>query len=333
MFQFLISVVSNAVMAFITGESITDAMMSGLAESTFWGGVFAFVSASVNAVKTVARTYAQGGKACDVVGQCFIAGTLVLCMDEDGNECHKPIEDIKVGDKVWAYDEETGENDWKPVVSLFRNQTKEWYHVFVDGEEIVCTGGHPFYVLNAENDRKHVLYENAKLDTKGKWICAQDLKIGDQILTSDGTCAIIDKIQVEQLSKPETTYNFEVADFHTYYVCDSKMLVHNRCVTAIKNDTAIARDIVGEGPYGTYDITYSSGEHYIGKGGQARMWKSASIHETGNLKVTAVKWRSATGNFDAFIQEAKWMNAAGWGGKGNRGILLNIINSPGHKFL
>ena len=48
-------------------------------------------------------------------------------------------------------------------------------------------------------------------------------------MLSDGSCAIIEEIQVEKLSAPETTYNFEVADYHTYYVSDSKVLVHNDC--------------------------------------------------------------------------------------------------------
>ena len=111
------------------------------------------------------------------------------------------IEDIQIGDLVLAYDEETGENDWKPVVRLFRNQTKEWYHVFVDGEEIVCAAEHPFYV--------------AEID---KFIPARELKAGLKLLLSSGKCVTIEEIQVEQLSESETTYNFEVADFHTYYV-------------------------------------------------------------------------------------------------------------------
>ena len=48
-------------------------------------------------------------------------------------------------------------------------------------------------------------------------------------MLSDGSCAIIEAIQVEPLSTPETTYNFEVADYHTYYVSGSKVLVHNMC--------------------------------------------------------------------------------------------------------
>ena len=141
----------------------------------------------------------------------------------------KPIEEIEVGDKVLSYDEETGEQAYKSVVRLFRNETKEWYHIHVNGEEIVCTGGHPFYVLNVEKDRNTVRYEGTKSDTKGKWVTAKKLKLSDKLLLSDGSCAIIEAITVEQLEIPETTYNFEVADFHTYYVSDSKILVHNDC--------------------------------------------------------------------------------------------------------
>ena len=128
-----------------------------------------------------------------------------------------------------AYDEETGEQAYKPVTRLFRNTTEAWYHVRVDGEEIVCTGGHPFYILNADNSRNILEFEGVKSNGTGKWICARELKVSDQVLLSDGSCAIIEAIEVETLSAPETTYNFEVADFHPYYVSDSKVLVHNVC--------------------------------------------------------------------------------------------------------
>lgn len=48
-------------------------------------------------------------------------------------------------------------------------------------------------------------------------------------MLSSGTCAIIESIQIKKLSNPETTYNFEVEDYHTYYVTESKVLVHNDC--------------------------------------------------------------------------------------------------------
>lgn len=65
----------------------------------------------------------------------------MACLNENGEEVRKPIESIAVGILVLAYDEETGEKAYKEVVRLFRNETKEWYHICVNGKEIVCTGG------------------------------------------------------------------------------------------------------------------------------------------------------------------------------------------------
>ena len=139
--------------------------------------------------------------------QCFIGGTLVAT--EDGL---KPIENIEVGDKVLAYDETTGEQAYKKVVRLFRNETYEWYHIFVNDEEIVCTGGHPFY--------------STKYD---KFIAAKDLETDDKLLFSNGEYGIINRIEVELLVEPQTTYNFEVEDYHTYYVGENEVLTHNKC--------------------------------------------------------------------------------------------------------
>ena len=81
----------------------------------------------------------------------------------------------------------------------------------MNGEEIECTGGHPFYV-----------------EGKG-FIPAKELKSGDKCLLSTGEDVTIEKVEVEQLTEAETTYNFEVADFHTYYVTGKNVLVHNKC--------------------------------------------------------------------------------------------------------
>ena len=216
------------------GEATLTDLRDALADGIFWAGIFAFVSASVNAIKSACRSVAKNanlrsGSACTSdctkVGECFIAGTLVLT-----KEGLKPIEEIEVGDEVLAYDEETGEQAYKPVTRLFRNTTEEWYHIRVNGEEIVCTGGHPFYVLNAENDRNIVNFEGVKASGIGKWICAMELKVSDKVLLSDGSRGVIEQIEIQKLDFAETTYNFEVADFHTYYVSDNKVLVHNDCV-------------------------------------------------------------------------------------------------------
>ena len=53
------------------------------------------------------------------------------------------------------------------------------------------------------------------------------MKNGDKVLLSDGTLCEVEGVTLKQLETPETTYNLEVADFHTYYVSDACVLVHN----------------------------------------------------------------------------------------------------------
>mgnify|MGYP000750281898 FL=1 len=122
-----------------------------------------------------------------------------------------PIEDIQPGDLVWATDEETGETALKEVVQIFRNETEEWVHVKVNGEEITCTPMHPFYS-----------------PVKG-WTSAIDLRAGDILVMLNGEYVVVEQVQHELLESPETTYNFEVEDLHTYHVSENEVLVHNSC--------------------------------------------------------------------------------------------------------
>jgi RHS repeat-associated protein len=143
------------------------------------------------------------GKACN----CFIAGTKVLT-----DEGEKPIEEIEVGDKVLAKSDETGEVAYKVVVGLFQKQAGEIYSVYIGDEIIEATGEHPFW-----------------LDGKG-WTFVKDLKVGYLLVSSDGTKLAIDKIEKEP--REATVYNFEVADFHSYFVSNLGIWVHN---CALKN--------------------------------------------------------------------------------------------------
>ena len=122
-----------------------------------------------------------------------------------------PIEDIQPGDLVWATDEETGETALKEVVQTFRNETEEWVHVKVNGEEITCTPMHPFYS-----------------PVKG-WTSAVDLRAGDVLVMLNGEYVVVEQVQHELIESPEITYNFEVDGFHTYYVGNTGVLVHNDC--------------------------------------------------------------------------------------------------------
>ena len=143
---------------------------------------------------------------CDGTATCFVAGTLIAT--ENGS---LPIEQITAGMMVYATDPDTGETALKPVVRTFRNTTTEWVHITVNDETLTCTPEHPFYS-----------------PVKG-WTSAVDLRAGDILVMLNGEYVVVEQVQHELLESPETTYNFEVEDYHTYYVGDEPVWVHNKC--------------------------------------------------------------------------------------------------------
>lgn len=55
------------------------------------------------------------------------------------------------------------------------------------------------------------------------------LQEGDSLSLEDGREVPIQSIKIVDYNYYIFVYNFEVKDFHTYYVCDSSVLVHNNC--------------------------------------------------------------------------------------------------------
>ena len=60
-------------------------------------------------------------------------------------------------------------------------------------------------------------------------LLAGRLRAGDILVLQSGKYVIVEKVQHEILESPITVYNFEIEDFHTYYVGESAVLVHNAC--------------------------------------------------------------------------------------------------------
>ena len=78
-------------------------------------------------------------------------------------------------------------------------------------EEIITTSNHPFYVY------------------KFGWTLAGSLRAGDVLVLSNGELVTVEWVQHEILESPIKVYNFEVEDFHTYFVGENSVLVHNDC--------------------------------------------------------------------------------------------------------
>ena len=139
--------------------------------------------------------------------KCFVAGTMV--QTKDGPVA---IEKLKVGDLVVARDETTGETAFKPVLRLVRNGEKKVVRLtFVNAagkaESLGVTLEHPFMA-----DGKH-------------WIAAGQLKPGDRLMALDG--GLLTVKSVARYRVRHHTYNFEVGDFHTYFVGFEGAWVHN----------------------------------------------------------------------------------------------------------
>ena len=135
---------------------------------------------------------------------CFVAGTLVMAVAG-----MVAIETIKSGDKVISTDPETMETSPKTVLETYIREVTTLVHLTVNGEEIVTTVDHPFYVQG-----------------RG-FVEAGKLLVGDKLLDVNGNILLVEKFYIELTEKPVTVYNFQVEDFHTYHVSEFGLLVHN----------------------------------------------------------------------------------------------------------
>ena len=204
---------------------------------------------------------------CD--GLCFVAGTEVL--SDDGT---KYIECVQIGDLVWSWDEATDTVALKEVVETYINKTHELVHVFVDGQEIIATPSHPFYS-----------------PVKG-WTEAVHLRAGDILVLVNGEYVVVEKVQYEILETPITVHNFQVEDYHNYYVSGIGILVHNKCTKNVNltmsHSEAIkkGKDFLGE----NYRKT-GPGE-YISQDGYRTMRFDFTHHDKTPVHINLVVWKN-----------------------------------------
>ena len=151
----------------------------------------------------------SGSSVTDCRVNSFDPGTEVLMADGS----HERIEDVELGDQVWAVDPESGVSGPRPVTALIEGYgTKQLVDVTVDGYTVVATDEHPFWVVDGDS---------------GAWVDAEDLKAGDVLLTPDGVTRVDDVgLRLEQ---DHTVHNLTVADLHTFHVAfgNHDVLTHN----------------------------------------------------------------------------------------------------------
>ncbi|HJQ79816.1 MAG TPA: polymorphic toxin-type HINT domain-containing protein [Lacipirellulaceae bacterium] len=132
--------------------------------------------------------------------ECFVRGTSVWTKIGQ-----RPIESLELGDLVLAQDVDTGQLAYKPVIGRTVRPPSAIVKISVGGEELQSTRGHPFWVAGVG------------------WRMAKEIE--DGAVLHGITCA--PRIEAVEPAINAEAYNLVVADFNTYFVGESGILVHD----------------------------------------------------------------------------------------------------------
>ena len=146
----------------------------------------------------------QGGEV------CFTGDTPVLTSSGLVN-----IQDLKIGDKVISYNEETKQNEEKAITNIKSHEEYDLYYIITRTDTVRCTYDHPFYVKD-----------------KGK-VLSRNLRAGDILIDKDGNERRIQSIAYS-IDDTETVYDIAVEGNNTYYVGKDSILVYTEDVTKNK---------------------------------------------------------------------------------------------------
>ncbi len=161
---------------------------------------------------------------------CFIAGTTILTATG-----FVEIEKLAAGDKVISTNPDTLETAEKTVLETYVRQVDKLVHITINGEKIVTTDNHPFYVQG-----------------RG-FIEAGNLLVGDKLISVNGEDLTIEDYYIKLTEELISVYNFQVEDFHTYFVGNCAVWVHNvDCMPTEKQKGFVSSK---ENPDGSITIT------------------------------------------------------------------------------
>lgn len=135
-------------------------------------------------------------------GGCFVAGTPITMADGST----RPIEAVRVGEMVMAFDVERGETRVAPVVRTFIHKSVEGTVRMDNGLEL--TPNHPVFA-------------------GGRWVRADQVGPGDALVRLEGGGSVLATVgSIMSVPGTQTVYNLEVARYHDYFA--GGVLVHNK---------------------------------------------------------------------------------------------------------
>ena len=138
-------------------------------------------------------------------GGCSSFNAKTLVSTDEGEQ---PIVSLQVGDRVLAWNQETGEIGYYTVTDTHLHLDHTLVYLTIDGETILTTPEHPFFTES------------------GQWVGAGELQIGSRVQQIDGDLGTVRKVAV--VDQPQVMYNLSVAEANTFVVGDGQWLVHNQ---------------------------------------------------------------------------------------------------------
>jgi len=143
---------------------------------------------------------------------CLAAGTPVWTASGAA-----PIEKIQAGDLVLSQDPETGELAYKPVLQTTIRPPVEILKFQTGHDTIRSTGGHAYWVAGSG------------------WVKTRELKPGARLHTIRGST----NVESIEATGSQPAYNLVVAEFHTYFVGNEKLLSHDNTTRKAINSTPV----------------------------------------------------------------------------------------------
>jgi hypothetical protein len=131
---------------------------------------------------------------------CFGAGTPVRTAAG-----LRPIEELRVGDRVLTQGTQTGALSFQPIVAVFHNPPNATLRVQIGEDAIVATGIHRFWKAGVG------------------WVMARDLKTGDSIRTLDGRLGVV----TVESGEVQPVFNLELSEGKSFFVGKQGALVHD----------------------------------------------------------------------------------------------------------
>ena len=259
-------------------------------------------------------------------------------MEVKTEQGYKPIQSIKVGDKVYAKNELTGQMTYQRVQAHYNNPYDFTVYVEVIDEQgkhqtIVSNKIHPFFtqvnqgelVPSSEGHHYNGEIQNAQ------WVDAQNLKAGYKLLSENNHWQTVKgvSIKAEKLS----AYNLTVETDHTYFIKGANsdldgVWVHNNCWNSLPADAVRTGKTTPNGrPLYTFkDNTGKQVTAYKGKDGRYYDPKVYSPE-----KVDAVNAKAVDNNAMLGANGTKIFSSTVWKENGSK-ARIDIENpSPGKR--